>query len=707
MPYQRVRALVNVKHDGVLRIPGVTSGENAQDFVVSDVGAQRLIALGIVAYIESAPTPVDNLEQVWVDGRGIFRRSSGSALSAGIPGFCVTPASRDSDGLDVAISMCVAVGSGTVVLENARYAITRSHQLASGVNFVGTPLQWTFGLADQVPDFWTIPETGEGLGTIFDVAAGIDALVWNHIDLPAVQSPLMDHVLNQVHIYGVAFRGGRKAIRIGGTNAMGAIDGGIDMIHAYNQTCDDGGFAIDIQNTQFYKHGRVRVSNDQEFAIGGNYRFCCTLPQAVLLTGDSDIDHTFSRVTSRTRKGVVLEAENPLTALLNNVKIKRTHSSRYIESTPATVNVTTASGVADMVVANATQFQLCQLGMPLRWQTTAPTGFDAAVTYFVVARNAGASTIQLAEAEYSAAITPTSGAAFAMYCGGFPTFIARAGTNSAVKNCDFGNLALEVTGNIGMCMFSKIRNSVGLLENPSASYTGTGVILRDAEIGLMYAGSDLVGCDESGLMGGLAGFTNLAGGNYQHTSGDVNLTSTWNGRQVRYSGASDITVTIPRKLPPGFEVEFVATGAGAVSVVGAFGLGVWSNSGTRTVGQYSRVKIRRVSTIGYHVEVTPAVLKVAAATANTTVTLPAGVAIKRIYARNTTANAVTGGVRIGTTNGGSEIIGATALAGNSIAEAAPVASGLSTSSQTLYVQAVTAWGGASVDFSIEVAPVFN
>ena len=190
-----------------------------------------------------------------------------------------------------------------------------------------------------------------------------------------------------------------------------------------------------------------------------------------------------------------------------------------------------------------------------------------------------------------------------MYVGGWPTFIARgAQSGSAVKNCNFGDLALEVAGNIGMVMFSKTRNCIVNLENSSASFTGTNVICRDAEVGISYGGSDLVGSDETSLTGGLCNFVNLAGGAFQYSGGSFSLTSAWNGRKVRYSGTTDITVTIPRRLPPGFEVEFVTTGAtGIITITGASGLGVWSKNGLRSNGQYARIKVSQISPLGYHV----------------------------------------------------------------------------------------------------------
>ncbi|WP_375184045.1 hypothetical protein [Aquabacterium sp.] len=57
MGYQTVRALVPIRHSGVLRIPGQTSGDNAQDFVAEDSQVARLVALGFVTSLGVAAAP--------------------------------------------------------------------------------------------------------------------------------------------------------------------------------------------------------------------------------------------------------------------------------------------------------------------------------------------------------------------------------------------------------------------------------------------------------------------------------------------------------------------------------------------------------------------------------------------------------------------------------------------------------------------------
>lgn len=80
MSFQRVRALVPVRHDGVVRIPGITSGENGQDFVVRTEQATRLIAQGLVSFIEAAEPPATGLEQVFVGSDGVLRRPGGGVV---------------------------------------------------------------------------------------------------------------------------------------------------------------------------------------------------------------------------------------------------------------------------------------------------------------------------------------------------------------------------------------------------------------------------------------------------------------------------------------------------------------------------------------------------------------------------------------------------------------------------------------------------
>lgn len=58
MGYQTLRALTPIRHSGVLRIPGQTTGDNAQDFVAEDSQAAKLVGLGYATSLGAAAPPV-------------------------------------------------------------------------------------------------------------------------------------------------------------------------------------------------------------------------------------------------------------------------------------------------------------------------------------------------------------------------------------------------------------------------------------------------------------------------------------------------------------------------------------------------------------------------------------------------------------------------------------------------------------------------
>jgi hypothetical protein len=83
MPYQTVRALVPIRHSGKLRVPGQTSGDNAQDFVVEDTVATRLVAAGYVTVVGTSSDEPEDL--VPADGMAAIRRG-GAIVGMRVPG---------------------------------------------------------------------------------------------------------------------------------------------------------------------------------------------------------------------------------------------------------------------------------------------------------------------------------------------------------------------------------------------------------------------------------------------------------------------------------------------------------------------------------------------------------------------------------------------------------------------------------------------
>jgi hypothetical protein len=87
---------------------------------------------------------------------------------------------------------------------------------------------------------------------------------------------------------------------------------------------------------------------------------------------------------------------------------------------------------------------------------------------------------------------------------------------------------------------------------------------------------------------------------------------------------------------------------------------------------------------------------------NGTYVVPAGMFIEAVCIENTTANAITGGLKIGTTAGGSDVLNAYTVGASllSIIDDELLKKIFSKSSNTtLYIQAVTAWNSASINLT--------
>jgi hypothetical protein len=106
----------------------------------------------------------------------------------------------------------------------------------------------------------------------------------------------------------------------------------------------------------------------------------------------------------------------------------------------------------------------------------------------------------------------------------------------------------------------------------------------------------------------------------------------------------------------------------------------------------------------------PGVKRLYAVTADTTISIPPGWAIDQIHFAETAGNAVTGGIKIGTASGGTDVVAAQAVSANAlntIADASILKKVFSRSSaQALHIQAVTAWNGASLELSFVLKKVF-
>jgi hypothetical protein len=82
--------------------------------------------------------------------------------------------------------------------------------------------------------------------------------------------------------------------------------------------------------------------------------------------------------------------------------------------------------------------------------------------------------------------------------------------------------------------------------------------------------------------------------------------------------------------------------------------------------------------------------------ANGTFTVPAGYRISHVDITNTTANAVTGGIHLGTTALGSDIVNAKAIGANARVSVETLDKRFFAAEQIVYISAHTAWNSASL-----------
>jgi hypothetical protein len=215
--------------------------------------------------------------------------------------------------------------------------------------------------------------------------------------------------------------------------------------------------------------------------------------------------------------------------------------------------------------------------------------------YFILSINTGANTVQLTENPYdTVALTPTSSAAYNASFSGYPSLDVFASAGNAVNNSDFGHIDAEAYGNVCAVSFANVSNCKGHLAEVMTSATGTALVARNAGIGLTTAGSSTLTQDQSANYG-YCNVTNLAGGPVVYNGGSFTLDSSYQSRTLRYTGTSDITITVPNNLPKGFDFSITPTGAtGIVTFVASSGGAVFSKSGLRTNGQYATARLENI-----------------------------------------------------------------------------------------------------------------
>lgn len=491
--------------------------------------------------------PIRDVFSLELMKRGLLT-PDGQVVGGGVVGPAFVPPTRDSLGIEIAVAACVAVGGGTVVYEAADYTITQDHTLVKNVSHVGVKPRLVF--SGDVPDanFST-----EG-GTRFIVSPGVTCFKYNNAPRVTEEENIAEASLPGVKLYGLTFIGGARAVDIGAYLAMGATYGEFDELYAFDQTSD---FAFNFVNFQHCEFGRLYTSTN--LTAGSGVRLASAL-SATLLPGNSTIRaEIYTYCKHRRNRSVVIEAFGPSGCVLNQMKVAgRLQGNRYGAAAPTDISMSFTSGSPNIVVANAAQFDLMQIDMPVAFET-AVAGYSIRTVYFVRTRDPATNTITLAETPYAtSSINATATATGTAKCSGYPSIeiVGRAGC--AINHSDFGLIDAEAFGNVCAVLIAKTRRGAAHIAEIMSSATGTALACRDAEMGITYARTPNLTMDESALWGWVR-CTNLASGPHAYSGGSFTLDPSWHGHDLRYTGTTDITITVPNNLPKGFSFSITPT----------------------------------------------------------------------------------------------------------------------------------------------------
>ena len=247
------------------------------------------------------------------------------------------------------------------------------------------------------------------------------------------------------------------------------------------------------------------------------------------------------------------------------------------------------------------------------------------------------------------------------------------------------------------------------------SSTDNAVTRWDGTTGTLVQNSTTI-LDDSGNLSTLSITTTSA-----NTEGFVTANSSTSYTVNQATGADflitltgNTTITVPSKPSSGksFVVSIALnTGAGGFSVTWA-GVDKWAAgsapiiSTTASIEYYLTFDCNSTQVVGYIAAKntdpgTVFPLTVLAAASAGSVVIPAKALLLNIAYNNNTANAVTGGLKIGTTSGGTDVVAAQSIGAN--ANGTMVQSGtllkmfFGNSSQTLFYDAVSSFNSATVD----------
>jgi len=237
-------------------------------------------------------------------------------------------------------------------------------------------------------------------------------------------------------------------------------------------------------------------------------------------------------------------------------------------------------------------------------------------------------------------------------------------------------------------------NTIGAGQNNNSSY---GINILSSAAGSTISSNRIIRCPWIGIY--LSSSNCIISANYLENNGQYNSSSTYI-RVITGATYNVITGNILNRTSSGlYGIRLEASTSTSGNMIS-------NNSGTGFASGNFQTDLTTLTAAGLLPgNIIDGRLQITL-TANGNVNIPAGYLIGDITFNNTTANAVTGGIKLGTTNGGAEVA-TSVVVGASAKVIARASSFLTvpyspTAVTILYIGAVSSWNSASVIVSVQV-----
>jgi hypothetical protein len=344
------------------------------------------------------------------------------------------PQTNDTTGIEAAQAACAAVGGGLVFLVAAVYNISRAIQLQNNVTISGSGWKQSAFQSNSVPNGGTL---------IKPIGSGFNAFEAKTIDLgvfDGMAAFLMNSGVIDLAISG-AFTNG---ISIGALNSAGPYN--CTFKNLYIRDCTQWGIFVENSETCFVTN--VQTENCRNGIYWGG-------STSAWNGGDTVFNYVYPTSYDVRSRNLQLGTRNG--ASLNGMRLYQSGGLGPYINSYYTENISVTSGGIGGVngtipVADLSKYDV---GMPVLWNPTAPTGFTAKVVYFVktMSGTTGAGNITLCAKDLtdvktginsSPLITPTSTGTFTLQNKGF--------SGIALIGCTYGGLYDCFVENAGVAL---------------------------------------------------------------------------------------------------------------------------------------------------------------------------------------------------------------------------------------------------------------